>query len=67
MEKPKIDIYKTLIVNRMVVWGLTDCLYCVLRQYSHFAINDLYSKQLNTVLVLDTRRRSDTHEMDAKG
>ena len=53
MEKPKIDIYKTLIVNRMVVWGLTIA-FIVSAAIFAFAINDLYSKQLNTVLVLDT-------------
>jgi hypothetical protein len=53
MEKPKIDIYKILIVNRMVVWGLTIA-FIVSAAIFAFAINDLYSKQLNTVLVLDT-------------
>ena len=28
MEKPKIDIYKTLIVNRLVVWGLMIAFIC---------------------------------------
>jgi hypothetical protein len=53
MEKPKIDIYKTLIVNRMVVWGLTIA-FIVSSAIFAFSINDLYSRQLNTVLVLDT-------------
>jgi hypothetical protein len=53
MDKPKIDIYKTLIVNRMVVWGLTIA-FIVSSAIFAFSINDLYSKQLNTVLVLDT-------------
>jgi hypothetical protein len=53
MEKPKIDIYKTLIVNRMVVWGLTVA-FIVSSAIFAFSINDLYSRQLNTVLVLDT-------------
>jgi hypothetical protein len=53
MEKPKIDIYKTLIVNRMVVWGLIIA-FIVSSAIFAFSINDLYSKQLNTVLVLDT-------------
>ena len=53
MEKPKIDIYKTLIVNRMVVWGLTIA-FIVSSAIFAFSINSLYSKQLNTVLVLDT-------------
>ncbi len=53
MEKPKIDIYKTLIVSRMVVWGLTIA-FIVSSAIFAFAISDLYSKQLNTVLVLDT-------------
>ncbi len=53
MEKPKVDIYKTLIVNRMVVWGLTIA-FIVSAAIFAFAINELYSKQLNTVLVLDT-------------
>jgi hypothetical protein len=53
MEKPKIDIYKTLIVSRMVVWGLTVA-FIVSSAIFAFAISDLYSKQLNTVLVLDT-------------
>ena len=53
MEKPKLDIYKTLIVNRMVVWGLTIAFIASAAIFA-FAINDLYSKQLNTVLVLDT-------------
>jgi hypothetical protein len=53
MEKPKIDIYRTLIVSRMVVWGLTIA-FIVSSAIFAFAISDLYSKQLNTVLVLDT-------------
>ena len=53
MEKPKIDIYKTLIVNRMVVWGLTIA-FIVSSAIFAFSINNLYSRQLNTVLVLDT-------------
>jgi len=53
MEKPKIDIYKTLIVNRMVVWGLTIA-FIVSSAIFAFSISDLYSRQLNTVLVLDT-------------
>ena len=53
MEKPKIDIYKTLIVNRMVVWGLTIA-FIVSSAIFAFSINDLYSRQLNTVLVLDS-------------
>jgi len=53
MEKPKIDIYKTLIVNRMVVWGLTIA-FIVSSSIFAFSINNLYSRQLNTVLVLDT-------------
>ena len=53
MEKPKIDIYKTLIVNRMVVWGLTFA-FIVSSAIFAYALNDLYTKQLNTVLVLDT-------------
>jgi len=52
MDKPKIDIYKILIVNRMVVWGLTIA-FIVSSAIFAFAINDLYSKQLSTVLVLD--------------
>lgn len=53
MDKPKIDIYKILIVNRMVVWGLTIA-FIVSSVIFAFAINDLYSKQLSTVLILDT-------------
>ncbi|HUX94379.1 MAG TPA: hypothetical protein VMV47_01490 [Bacteroidales bacterium] len=53
MEKPKIDIYKILIVNRMVVWGLTIA-FIVSSAIFAFSISDLYSRQLNTVLVLDT-------------
>ena len=53
MEKPKIDIYKTLVVNRMVVWGLTIA-FIVSSAIFAFSINTLYSRQLNTVLVLDT-------------
>jgi hypothetical protein len=53
MEKPKIDIYKTLIVNRMVVWGLTIA-FIVSSAIFAFSINNLYSRQLNTVLVMDT-------------
>ena len=53
MEKPKIDIYKTLIVNRMVVWGLAIA-FIVSSAIFAFSINSLYSRQLNTVLVLDT-------------
>ena len=52
MENPKIDIYKTLIVNRMVVWGLTIA-FIVSSAIFAFSINNLYSRQLNTVLVLD--------------
>jgi len=53
MEKPKLDIYKTLIVNRMVVWGLVVA-FIVSSAIFAYALNDLYTKQLNTVLVLDT-------------
>jgi len=53
MEKPKIDIYKTLIINRLVVWGLMISFVCSSAIFA-FSINSLYSKQLNTVLVLDT-------------
>jgi hypothetical protein len=53
MEKPKIDIYKTLIVNRLVVWGLTIA-FIVSSAIFAFSINKLYSRQLNTVLVLDS-------------
>jgi hypothetical protein len=53
MEKPKIDIYKTLIVNRAVVWGLSIA-FIVSSAIFAFSINNLYSRQLNTVLVLDT-------------
>ena len=53
MEKPKLDIYKTLIVNRMVVWGLTIA-FIVSSAIFAYSINNLYAKQLNTVLVLDT-------------
>jgi hypothetical protein len=53
MEKPKIDIYKTLLVNRMVVWGLAIA-FIVSSLVFAFSINNLYSRQLNTVLVLDT-------------
>ena len=52
VEKPKIDIYKTLFVNRMVVWGLTIA-FIVSSAIFAFSINNLYSRQLNTVLVLD--------------
>jgi len=53
MEKPKIDIYKTLIVNRLVVWGLTIAFIASSVIFA-LSINNLYIKQLNTVLVLDT-------------
>ena len=53
MEKPKIDIYKTLIVNRMVVWGLTIAFIAATAIFA-VSIKSLYEKQLNTVLVLDT-------------
>jgi len=53
MEKPKIDIYKTLIINRLVVWGLMISFVCSSAIFA-FSINNLYSKQLNTVLVLDS-------------
>jgi len=49
MEKPKLDIYKTLIVNRLVVWGLMIA-FIVSSAIFAFSINNLYSKQLNTVL-----------------
>jgi hypothetical protein len=53
MEKPKIDIYKTLIINRLVVWGIMISFVCSSAIFA-FSINNLYSKQLNTVLVLDS-------------
>jgi hypothetical protein len=53
MEKPKIDIYKTLIINRLVVWGLMISFVCSSAIFA-FSINSLYAKQLNAVLVLDT-------------
>lgn len=52
MDKPKIDIYKTLLVNRMVVWGLTVA-FVVASIIFAISINSLYTKQLNTVLVID--------------
>jgi hypothetical protein len=53
MEKPKLDIYKTLIVNRLVVWGLVVA-FIVSSAIFAYSLSDLYTKQLNTVLVLDT-------------
>ena len=53
MEKPKLDIYKTLIVNRLVVWGLVVA-FVVSSAIFALSINNLYTRQLNTVLVLDT-------------
>lgn len=53
MENPKIDIYKTLIVNRLVVWGLVAA-FIVSSAIFAFSLSNLYSRQLNTVLVLDT-------------
>jgi len=53
MEKPKIDIYKTLIINRLIVWGLMISFVCSSAIFA-FSINNLYAKQLNTVLVLDS-------------
>jgi len=53
MEKPKIDIYKTLIINRLVVWGLMISFVCSSAIFA-FSINNLYAKQLSTVLVLDS-------------
>lgn len=53
MEKPKIDIYKTLIINRLVVWGLMISFVGSSAIFA-FSINSLYAKQLNTVLVLDS-------------
>ncbi len=53
MERPKIDIYKTLIINRLVVWGLLIAFVCSSVIFA-FSINNLYAKQLNTVLVLDS-------------
>jgi hypothetical protein len=53
MENPKIDIYKTLIVNRLVVWGLATA-FIVSSAIFAFSLNNLYSRQLNSVLVLDT-------------
>lgn len=53
MDKPKIDIYKTLIINRLVVWGLLLSFVCSSAIFA-FSINNLYTKQLNTVLVLDS-------------
>ena len=53
MEKPKLDIYKTLIINRMVVWGLMLAFIASAAIFA-YALNNLYTKQLNTVLVLDT-------------
>jgi hypothetical protein len=53
MENPKIDIYKTLIVNRLVVWGLVVA-FIISSAIFAFSLNNLYSRQLNTVLVLDS-------------
>ncbi len=53
MERPKIDIYKTLIINRLVVWGLLIAFVCSSLIFA-FSLNNLYAKQLNTVLVLDS-------------
>jgi hypothetical protein len=53
MERPKIDIYKTLIINRLVVWGLLIAFVCSSVIFA-FSLNNLYAKQLNTVLVLDS-------------
>lgn len=52
MKNPKIDIYKFLIINRLMVWSLLIAFLvaCIIFAIS---IKSLYEKQLNTVLVLD--------------
>lgn len=54
MKNPKIDIYKTLLVNRMVVFALLIAFVAAAFFFS-ISIKNLYTKQLNTVLVLDSK------------
>jgi len=54
MKNPKIDIYKTLLVNRMVVYALLLA-FIIASLFFSISIKKLYTKQLNTVLVLDSK------------
>jgi hypothetical protein len=53
MNKPKLDIYKFLVINRLIVLALLVA-FAFFSIVFGVAINRLYSKQLNTVLVLDS-------------
>lgn len=52
MDKPKKDIYKTLIVNRMVVFALTIA-FIVATTIQSISIKNLKKDFLNTILCLD--------------
>jgi hypothetical protein len=52
MKNPKVDIYKSLFVNRLLVLALLGAFAfaCIIFSIS---LKSLYTKQLDTVLVLD--------------
>ncbi len=52
MDKPKIDIYKTIIVNRMVVYGLTIA-FIVATIVQSISLRNLKKDFLNTIICLD--------------
>ena len=53
MKNPKIDIYKFLFINRLVVWALLIAFVAASVVFG-ISIKSLYTKQLNTVLVIDS-------------
>lgn len=53
MINPKVNIYKFLLLNRLIVFALVGA-FLVASIIMGISINRLYSKQLNTVLVVGT-------------
>lgn len=53
MKNPKINIYKYLMLNRLIVFAMLAA-FVVFGIIMGVSISRLYSKQLNTVLVLDS-------------
>ena len=54
MKNPKIDIYKTLIINRFVVLALMAA-FTLAALFFSISIKNLYKEMLNTVLVIDSK------------
>lgn len=54
MKNPKVDIYKSLMINRIVVYALIFAFVGVCITFS-LSLGSLYDKMLSTVLVIDPK------------